>query len=90
MVIFCRKSSDSFAFRKPVEADFLGTHARRNNLWPLHEIDGARFDRSPGDKGMTILKRGWTKDMEKYQNQGAVDHWKVMRRVLPDAIWENW
>lgn len=91
MVIFCRKSSGSFGFRRPVDADFLGTHARRNDLWPRHEIDGARFDSSTNDKErMKILTRGHTKEIEKYQKEGAVDHWRLMRTVLPDAIWENW
>lgn len=90
MVIFCRKSSGDFSFRRPVDADFLGTHARKHNLWPRHEIDAARFDSSTDDTGMEILTRAHTKDIEKYQKEGAVDHWRLMRTVLPDAIWENW
>lgn len=74
----------------PVEADFLGTHARRDHLWPQHEIDDARFDGSPGDRWKQILTYGRVEDMMQYQGQGAIDHWRLMRKVLPDAIWENW
>ena len=92
MVVFCRKSSGSFGFRRPVEADFLGSHARKHNLWPRHEIDAARFDSGPDHEELSrsILTRGRTQEMEKYQKEGAVDHWSVMRTVLPDAVWENW
>jgi hypothetical protein len=24
------------------------------------------------------------------QKKSAVDHWGIMRTVLPDAVWENW
>lgn len=90
MVIFCRKSSGQFSFRRPEEADFLGTHARKHHLWPQHEIDAGRFESPTDDKRLKILARGRTKEIEKYQKEGAVDHWRLMRTVLPDAVWENW
>jgi hypothetical protein len=26
----------------------------------------------------------------KYQDRGALEHWAIMRKVIPDSVWENW
>lgn len=86
MVFFCKKQAGApVTFRAPVEADFLGSAARREFLVPKHEIMPEVFDSS-----VDVLKKGKTKELEKWQAQSAMGHWKVMRTVLPDAIWENW
>ncbi|KAI1618335.1 S-adenosyl-L-methionine-dependent methyltransferase [Exophiala viscosa] len=85
MVFFCRKDYRPLTFRKPVEADFLGSGARREYMLPQHEIAPSTFDTS-----VDVLRSGKTKELEKWQAQSAIGHWKVMRTVLPDAIWENW
>ncbi|KIV85006.1 hypothetical protein PV11_00747 [Exophiala sideris] len=85
MVFFCRKNDKPITFRKPVEADFLGSGARREYMLPQHEIAPETFDTS-----VEVLRSGKTKDLEKWQAQSAIGHWKVMRTVLPNAIWENW
>ncbi|ETI23020.1 hypothetical protein G647_04816 [Cladophialophora carrionii CBS 160.54] len=85
MVFFCRKQDIPVRFRKPVAADFLGSGARRAFLLPKHEIMPEEFVREGG-----ILKHGHTKELEKWQAQSAIGHWRVMRTVLPDAVWENW
>jgi hypothetical protein len=28
--------------------------------------------------------------LHKYQDRGALEHWGIMRTVLPDAVWEAW
>lgn len=85
MVFFCRKTDIPVKFRKPVEADFLGSRFRREYLVPKHEIPSSAFE-TKGD----ILRRGKTKELEKWQAKSAIGHWRVMRTVLPDAVWINW
>lgn len=86
MVFFCRKEADvPITFRKPVEADFLGSGARREYMMPRHEIAANAFDAN-----VDILQSGKTKLLEKYQAQSAIGHWRVMRTVLPDIVWEMW
>ena len=91
MVMFCRKSG-VLDFRDPVEADFLGSQARRHHLSPKHEIDAEIFDNKPavGVEVRRTLKRGQTRELEALQRDSAVAHWHIMRTVLPAAVWENW
>lgn len=86
MVIFCRKSSEPFVFRAPIEADFLGSQARRLNMLPTHELDPSLFSNAGGK----LLRSGQTMGLEVWQRESAVGHWQVMRTVLPKEIWENW
>lgn len=90
MVIFCRKSNETFNFRNPTEADYLKSGARRHHLLPQYEIDAAVFEKGgePGD--LEILKRGRTKKIQTFHKDSAVGHWGIMRTVLPDSLWENW
>lgn len=85
MVIFCRKEDMPVTFRKPVQSDYLGSGARREFLLPRYEIPPDAFERSGN-----ILRSGKTKELEKWQAKSALGHWRVMRTVLPDVIWENW
>jgi hypothetical protein len=85
MVFFCRKSDAPIKFRRPVEADFLGSNARREYMLPTHEISPSSFDAS-----VDVLRSGKTKQLEKWQAQSAIGHWRVMRTVLPAAVWNNW
>ena len=88
MVLFCRPTSGRISFRKPTPADFLGSHARKHHLLPKHEVDPKSFDRAGSET--TILHQGQTQVLEKSQRQSALDHWKIMRTVLPDVVWEKW
>ncbi len=85
MVFFCRKSDVPITFRRPVEADFLGSNARREYMLPTHEILPSSFD-----VGVDVLRSGKTKELERWQAQSAIGHWRVMRTVLPAAVWNNW
>ena len=90
MVMFCRKSNETFGFRDPVEADCLGSQARRYHLLPKHEIQASYFKGRNGDGELQVLKAGQTERLEADQKESAVGHWGIMRTVLPDVIWENW
>ncbi|KAL2401387.1 hypothetical protein ABEF93_005658 [Exophiala dermatitidis] len=85
MVVFCRKDNLPIKFRKPTQPDYLGSGARREYLLPKYEIPSDAFNKNNG-----ILRSGNTKELEKWQAKSALGHWRVMRTVLPDAIWENW
>ena len=90
MVLFCRKTPEDFTFREPVEADFLGSPARRQHLKPQHEIPTSYFKAGRQHKG-EILRRGRiTQEMQESTMASAVGHWYLMRTVLPDVVWENW
>ncbi len=90
MVMFCRKTKGPFTFRAPVEADCLGSQARRYHLLPQHEIDANYFAGRVSGGELGTLKRGQTQKLEAFQRESAVGHWRIMRTVLPDIIWENW
>lgn len=90
VVVFCTKTSDLFEFRRPVEADFLGSGARVSYLLPQHEIDGLTFKRRDGDVNVGPMGKDQTQMLDKWQRQSAVGHWEIMRTVLPSVIWESW
>ncbi|RMZ74996.1 hypothetical protein DV737_g5547, partial [Chaetothyriales sp. CBS 132003] len=84
MVFFCIKpSAVPIAFRQPIESDFLGSGARLQFLVPKFEVMHSEFERD-GD----LLTENNVKVVEKWQAQSAVGHWRVMRNVLPDVVWE--
>lgn len=89
MVIFCTKhDSKLVTFRKPVEADYLGSEARKMFLMPQYEIEDTVFQEQEGDGG--VLSRNDTGRLGRWQRESAVGHWRVMRTVLPSEVWENW
>ncbi|MCJ1465536.1 hypothetical protein MMC07_004154 [Pseudocyphellaria aurata] len=90
MVIFCRKSNETFTFRNPTEADYLKSGTRRYHLLPQHEIDAAVFEKRDEFGNLEILKRGRTKKIQAYHKDSALGHWDIMRTVLPNSLWEDW
>ena len=90
MVMFCRKTEKALTFRDPVESDYLGSQTRRYHLLPNHEMSVEYFHKEVEDKGTALLRQGQTQLLAKYQRESAVGHWRIMRTVLPDRIWENW
>lgn len=90
MVMFCRKSEASFRFRKPKNADFLGSQARREVLLPEHEIEASYFDRTGLSSKSNVLRQGQTAWLAGLQQRSAMNHWHIMRTVIPDSVWESW
>jgi len=90
MVIFCKKTTASpLEFRPPTAQDFLGSKAREAYMLPRHEIDPAVFDRvGKGEK--RILRARDAPDIHTFLTRSAVEHWEIMRTVLPREVWENW
>ncbi|KAL4901539.1 hypothetical protein BDW74DRAFT_160087 [Aspergillus multicolor] len=95
MVIFCTKSTAPLIFRDPVPEDFLGSRFRARYLVPKHEVDAAQFENvgledGPQGHGRRVLVDKEVGRLHKYQDRGALEHWAIMRTVLPDAVWEGW
>ncbi|CUS07387.1 unnamed protein product [Tuber aestivum] len=88
MVIFCTRSSDPYTFRAPVDADILGSIARRNFLFPQFEINLDQYFGVSG--GPTLLSESNIDTLIGWQETSALGHWAVIRTVLPPVIWENY
>ncbi|KAL9101239.1 MAG: hypothetical protein Q9163_003472 [Psora crenata] len=86
MVMFCRKSSGPFEFRDPVDADYLGSRARKEHLFPQHEIDIAQISSSSSE----TITRESTRRFRASQIRNAQIHWHLMRTVISHTVWENW
>ncbi|CAL5872041.1 uncharacterized protein PFLUO_LOCUS6298 [Penicillium psychrofluorescens] len=90
LVLFCKKSTRTpLRFREPVEADFLRSKSRESYLVPKHELDPDMFAAVPKN-GRAVLVQKEVGRLHKFQDRGALEHWAIMRKVLPDAVWENW
>lgn len=89
-MLFCKKSTRTpLRFREPVEADFLRSKSRESYLVPKHELDPDMFAAVPKN-GRAVLVQKEVGRLHKFQDRGALEHWAIMRKVLPDAVWENW
>lgn len=93
MVLYCVKNDEgkgkeAVRFRKPTEQDFGKSLAKRQHLVPKVELE-IDFAFDPEEK-KDLLKKGNTHELERYHADSARSHWKIMRTVLPDAVWENW
>ncbi|KAF1969443.1 hypothetical protein BU23DRAFT_557632 [Bimuria novae-zelandiae CBS 107.79] len=94
MVVFCVKNDGgkgkaALTFRAPMEKDFLGSLARKSYLEPKPQLEIA-YEYMPKERGGKEMTRADVGELEKYHNDGAVSHWRIMRTVLPDAVWEMW
>ncbi|KAM5348720.1 hypothetical protein ACJ41O_008543 [Fusarium nematophilum] len=87
MVIFCRKTPGDIAFRRPVQGDLLQSRARQVFLAPQHEVQEQMF---LDGEDTEVLMRNRTGKVTKWHQKSAAGHWKIMRSVLPDKIWEQW
>ena len=69
-----------------MEADFLGSHARREYLLPRHEIQTKRFLESDA----RMIEKSTMGKLKGAQRSSKISHWYLMRKVLPAVVWENW
>ncbi|KDQ20086.1 hypothetical protein BOTBODRAFT_27508 [Botryobasidium botryosum FD-172 SS1] len=90
IIIFCTPSADSFEFRASDESDYLGSYMRQILLssLPRREIDikMIRGDESPADEKWILSDTH--NPLEEWQRASAMEHWKIMRTVLPAHAWE--
>ena len=95
MVLFCRKGNTPFVFREATESDYLGSEIRRMVLNPRYEIPLQQFvgPKQGGNwslDGNKVLTESRVKELEKWHAVGAARHWRLMRTVMPDIVWERW
>ncbi|KAI2466850.1 S-adenosyl-L-methionine-dependent methyltransferase [Annulohypoxylon bovei var. microspora] len=88
VIVFCTKTDEKVTFRKPTDADFLGSLARKAYLFPKHEVEESAFLANTVDAG--ILRVNETEKLAKWHDQSALGHWAVMRTVIPSNIWQQW
>ncbi|KAH8115415.1 S-adenosyl-L-methionine-dependent methyltransferase [Phellopilus nigrolimitatus] len=91
MVFFCSSSSKPLTFRPASRPDYLSSYLREHVLrvFPDREV---RADLILGD---LENEDDWTLTDERnplgeWQDKGALDHWRVMRTVLPDYVWATY
>ncbi|KAK4961911.1 hypothetical protein LTR10_002404 [Elasticomyces elasticus] len=89
MAVFCRNSLGSIAFRKPTRADWLGSRSREQYLLPREDFE-IPFPSIKEGSERQILKKGEEGAWRKEQEVSAIRHWRIMRRVIPDIVWELW
>ncbi|KAI0375810.1 S-adenosyl-L-methionine-dependent methyltransferase [Pilatotrama ljubarskyi] len=92
-VFFCTLSSDPLEFRRPVNADYLGSYLRRHVFTHLHEREAnvsAVVAEIPRDKREQYVLKDAANPLGDWQQKEAVGHWKIMRGVLPDVFWETY
>ncbi|KAI9894725.1 MAG: hypothetical protein M1814_002081 [Vezdaea aestivalis] len=89
IVIFCNRGPSPPQFRTPVEADFLGSYSRQTYLAPRHEVEQNIFRPRPTDRNLYITQSN-VEILRDGQKQSAIGHWKIMRTVLPDFVWQAW
>ncbi|CAK4034054.1 Hypothetical predicted protein [Lecanosticta acicola] len=96
MVVFCRNTPGPIAFRAPTQRDFLGSRSRQHYMRPRPELE-IPFPMTTAHHRVTdnaddaeILVLGDERRFAGELLEGAIRHWHIMRRVLPDAVWELW
>jgi hypothetical protein len=94
MVIFCVKNDygrgkGAINFREPTQKDLLGSIARQNFLMPREENE-VQYQFVSEEDGGKIMGAEDVGELEKFHEQGAVSHWKIMRGVVPAGVWEMW
>ncbi|KAF1816687.1 spermine/spermidine synthase [Eremomyces bilateralis CBS 781.70] len=91
MILFCVKSEDSkLTFRKPELADHGDSLGRQRYIPPNPEWEIAIDLTSDEARSAGVLRRGQEAELERHQIGSALAHWKIMRNVLPDIVWETW
>ncbi|QRW25411.1 spermine/spermidine synthase [Rhizoctonia solani] len=101
MVYFCN-NAPALKFRDPVEKDFLGSFLRQHILTTMDRRE-VTFDHIRGNatapvgkplpnvegEARWVLKDG-DQRLGEWQKATGLEHWKVMRHVMADEIWESY
>lgn len=96
-VVFCRNKAGPIAFREPTAADFLDSLSRKHYMVPKPEWEvpfpkqSSSVGRDTRDtNGGDLLEPGGESSWASEQVEGAKRHWRIMRNVMPDAVWDLW
>ncbi|KAI0729446.1 hypothetical protein C8Q72DRAFT_317032 [Fomitopsis betulina] len=96
-LLLCSASSPtSLTLRAPTPADFLGSPQRANvlstlaqrevDLQPVRSIVAALDEKKREEYVLDDARVAGT--ISKWQEKDALEHWRIMREVLPDPFWE--
>ena len=91
IIIFCRNSPGPITFRKPTKGDLLGSKSREHYMLPDPQLEipfSNAADRR--DLKSESLQQGEEGRWSRQQADSAIKHWHVMRKVMPDPVWELW
>ncbi|KAH7930722.1 S-adenosyl-L-methionine-dependent methyltransferase [Leucogyrophana mollusca] len=95
LVFFCSTSNVPLTFRPSVKEDYLGSYLRHHVLSSLdkrevniHQIRGSRIWSSETEE--KFLLTDMNNKLNEWQRDEALDHWKLMRELLPDVVWETY
>ncbi|KAH9999948.1 hypothetical protein BJV77DRAFT_975493 [Russula vinacea] len=81
LVFFCSPSTKPLSFRSPVETDYAGSHLRArifDTLWE-HTKDGEKW-----------VLNDTSNRLVDWQKSEALEHWRVMRSIFPEALWATY
>jgi phospholipid N-methyltransferase len=87
IIVFCRNTPGPIKFRKPSQADFLGSKSREHYMLPDPSLE---IPIPAPNTGFEVLKPGDESKWSSHQATSAMKHWHVMRRVIPAPVWELW
>ena len=94
IIVFCRNTPGRIRFHQPTKADFLGSKSREHYMLPDPKSEISFPLQSSPDRSRQlqeqVLKDGEEGDWSSQQAESAIKHWYVMRKVLPDVVWELW
>ncbi|KAG2154997.1 S-adenosyl-L-methionine-dependent methyltransferase [Suillus bovinus] len=95
IVFFCSPSPTPLTFRPAVEEDYLHSYLRRHILSSLdkREIHHPQIGDSSIWSATTEEKFVLTdahNTLNTWQEGEALDHWKLMREMVPDVVWETY
>ncbi|KAG1783081.1 S-adenosyl-L-methionine-dependent methyltransferase [Suillus placidus] len=95
IVFFCSPSPTPLTFRPAIEEDYLHSYLRRHILSSLdkREINYAQIGDSSIWSATTEEKFILTDAhnmLNMWQEGDALDHWKLMREMVPDVVWETY
>lgn len=91
LVFFCSPSTKPLVFRSPTETDYSNSHLRAATFDTLqeHEVDlkHIRGDTMDGDAWVLSDTKN---QLAVWQQDGALEHWRVMQSIFPETFWATY
>jgi len=91
LVFFCSPSTKPLYFRLPTEKDYAGSHLRAKIFDTLREREvDSKLIRGNSEGGNDWILTDGHNRLVDWQKEEALEHWRVMRRVFPEALWATY